>query len=473
MKQVFLLAVPALLHLTISQAKAQSNEVLNWQDFRNEVLQNHPLTREANLNTAFAEAALLSARGGFDPKSYADYTQKNFNDKTYFQHTEAGIKWPIGLGLELKSAYQLASGTFLDPEKSLPDQGQASLGLKWSLGQGLFMDQRRADLAQARIGLLEGNLRRQQALSDLMLDAAKAYWSWAVADNQYRVHQEALEQARQRHQAIRESFRQGERSAMDTLESFIQWQNRSLDLNFAANDLKIAVQEIGNYRWTDDRRPIMTSREAAENLQQPPVPVAPLADSLMSNIQAAVDAHPQAGLYNAMLRQLDVDRRLKREKLKPEFDLEYYLLGAGWQFYATPVSDKSPGVLARDAKIGIHFSYPILNRKARGAVESNRLKRIQYELLLTQKKQEIETKLRQYANDAQTLAAQTRLYRDMTNNYRQLLDFEIERFRNGESSVFLVNTREQRWLDAQIKYIKLEGEYRKSMAGLNWSAGGW
>ncbi|MCC7245921.1 MAG: TolC family protein, partial [Saprospiraceae bacterium] len=443
------------------------------QDFRTTVRRFHPLLQEANLTASFAEDALLRAKGGFDPKTYADYTQKKFNNKTYFQHTETGVKWPIWLGLELKSGYQLASGDFLDPENTLPDQGQASLGIRWSLGQGLLMDQRRADLAQARIGLLEGNMRRQLALSNLVLDAAKAYWSWAVADNQYRVHQEALEQARQRHAAIRESFRQGERSAMDTMESFIQWQNRTLDLNFAANARQMASQELGNFRWTTNNLPVDTTTETAENLQQSLSPASGLADSLMTNLQSTVAAHPQAGLYNMMLRQLDVDRRLKREKLKPELDLEYYLLGSGWQFYATPVTDKTPGILARDAKIGIHFSYPLLNRKARGDVEANRLKQIQYELLLTQKKQEIEAKLRQYANDAKTLATQTALYRDMTNNYRQLLDFEMERFRNGESSVFLVNTREQRWLDAQIKYIKLEGEYRKAMAGLIWSAGSW
>jgi outer membrane protein TolC len=42
----------------------------------------------------------------------------------------------------------------------------------------------------------------------------------------------------------------------------------------------------------------------------------------------------------------------------------------------------------------------------------------------------------------------------------------------GESTIFLINTREQRWLDAQIKYIKLVGEYQKTAAALTWAMGG-
>ena len=50
-------------------------------------------------------------------------------------------------------------------------------------------------------------------------------------------------------------------------------------------------------------------------------------------------------------------------------------------------------------------------------------------------------------------------------------DREMEKFQQGESSVFLINTREQRWLDARIKYLKLLGEYHKTAAGLYWAAG--
>ncbi|MEQ1743949.1 MAG: hypothetical protein ABMA02_00860 [Saprospiraceae bacterium] len=61
--------------------------------------------------------------------------------------------------------------------------------------------------------------------------------------------------------------------------------------------------------------------------------------------------------------------------------------------------------------------------------------------------------------------------RSITDNYRTLLDGENEKFRFGESSVFLINTREQRWLEAQTKLLKLVAAYRKAEAGLRWAVG--
>jgi outer membrane protein len=128
-------------------------------------------------------------------------------------------------------------------------------------------------------------------------------------------------------------------------------------------------------------------------------------------------------------------------------------------------------MLANDVKWGIDFSYPILNRKARGDWQLTQLKIVQTELELQQKRQTVEMKVQQYANDLTNLRAQAVLFRDVTANYRRLLDGENEKFSIGESSIFLVNTREQRWLDAQLKYLKLLSELRKAEAGIQWAAG--
>ena len=79
--------------------------------------------------------------------------------------------------------------------------------------------------------------------------------------------------------------------------------------------------------------------------------------------------------------------------------------------------------------------------------------------------------MQQYANEVDNLGAQLTLYQNITENYRALLDAENEKFNFGESSVFLINTREQRWLDARVKYLKLAGEYRKTEAALRWAGG--
>jgi outer membrane protein TolC len=150
-------------------ANAQQAPSMEWPDFRARVLSRHPVARQADLYRDGARASLLRAKGGFDPKAYADLNGKNFKDKTYFQYGEAGIKWPLGLGLELKGNYNRASGTFLNPESTLPDAGQVAAGISWTLGQGLLIDERRFALRQGRIGLEQGDAERSLILNDLLL----------------------------------------------------------------------------------------------------------------------------------------------------------------------------------------------------------------------------------------------------------------------------------------------------------------
>lgn len=456
-----------ILTLSAISPLAAQTPAFEWTDVRQQVFDNHPIARQANLYRDQAAASLLRSKGSFDPKAYTDFSSKNFSDKNYYRYTEAGVKLPTWLGLEFKGAYNLASGDFLNTESNLPKNGQAVFGFNWTLGQGLMIDDRRAALRQAQIGLQQGDAERALALNDLLLEAAKAYWTWVLADNQLRIYEEALRQAQIRNAAISESFRQGERSAVDSLETFIQVQNRLLDVNFARVDRQNAALALSNFLWNTDNQAV-----APNDLPVAP-PLATSAFALQNTddlLAKARSQHPALQLYAAKLQSLEVERRLKIEKKKPVLDLNYNLLGSGWEFFPTASAD-GLGVLANDIKWGVQFSYPLLNRKARGDLQVTQVKMAQTDFELRQKRQDVEIKVRQYANDLATLSQQIALYQGIVQNRRTLLDAENTRFGLGESSVFLVNTREQSWLDAQVKYLKLLSEYRKAEAGLRWATG--
>lgn len=445
-------------------------QTLDFASFRQQVLSNHPLVRQAELYRDQAQAGLLRAKGGFDPKLYVEHQGKNFNGKTYFQYTEAGVKVPTWAGLELKGTYNLASGSFLNSESTLPSNGQASFGFVWSVGQGLLFDERRAGLRMATVGLELGEVERQAARNDLLLEAGKAYWSWNYAENAVGIVADALQQALVRHEGLVESFRQGERAAIDTLETFIQVQNRQVELQFARLDAQNAANLLSTFLWT----------EAGQGISLASLPPAPpiaaletdsgMNENLESLMSQALVQHPELRYYIGKLRQLEVEQKLKNEKRKPVLDLSYNLLGSGWEFFPTATTE-GPAMLANDVKWSVNFSYPILNRKARGDWQVTQIKRVQTDLELQQKRQNIRAKLTQYSNELQTLRTQAALFRNVASNYLSLLNAENERFALGESSVFLVNTREQRWLDAQLKYLKLLSELRKSEIGLQWAAG--
>jgi hypothetical protein len=59
----------------------------------------------------------------------------------------------------------------------------------------------------------------------------------------------------------------------------------------------------------------------------------------------------------------------------------------------------------------------------------------------------------------------------MANNYYHLLDAEKEKFQLGESSVFLINARENSYLQAKMNLLYLEAEFFKTYYKWRWSRG--
>ena len=456
----------SLLFCLSSRVSAQVASPLEWIDFRAQVAQYHPEAKRAQLQIDLGRARLFSAKGGFDVKTFADYASKNFNKKEYFSHLETGVKLPTWYGLELKTGWNYANGLYINPEEQLPSQGQATLGVSWTLGQGLFMDDRRADLRLAQAGIQLETAVSNSALNDLFYDAAKIYWTWAFTDQQVGVVASALEQARIRHNGMKERFSAGDLPAIDTLESFIQLQNRLIDLQFAQNEVKNNWLSLQTFLWSAQNTPAPTNDQLrAPEISTATPPPAIERSAKDSLIAAAIAAHPDLSWYQAKMKQLQVEQRLKNEKLKPLLNVNYNVLGTGWQFFS------QSEILTKDIKWGVNFAMPITNRKARGEVQMAKIKISQTDLSIRQKQLEIENKIKRYLNDLDNLAQQLQLYQNITNNYQTLLEAENEKLKAGESSVFLINTREQRWLDARIKYLKLWSEYRKTEAALRWAAG--
>ncbi len=443
---------------------AQLTKSLSHDAFLQQVRSNHPFAKQATLLDAEAAATLLVARGGFDPKVYGDWERKSFDGKNYYNLAEGGVKLPTWYGIEGKAGYNYSSGVFLNPESKLPANGQAVLGLSLPLLQGLVMDERRAGLYQARIFQRANMAEQRLILNDLLYAAAKSYWDWSLADAWVQTYREAVRNAEVRLEGIRGSWEQGDRPAIDTLEALIQVQDRRLELNAAQVYFQNATLALQNFNWANgDVVPLDT------NLRPPPLTASLLPDGLaLSPADTLATQHPQVQAYRFKLESLDVERRLKREALKPRLDVSYNLLGDGFD-----LSPDNGDLFLQNYKWGVQAGFPLFFRKERGGLQLAELKIMDTELGLTQKQQEIQNKIIAYQNELANLRQQVQLANAMRENYVRLLAGENEKFVLGESSLFLVNSRENKLIEAQLKLAKLQAEAQKIEAGLRWAAGLW
>ena len=97
-----------------------SNE-FSYNEFLGYVKKYHPLVKIADLNISEAQANLIMARGGFDPKLEADFDQKKYSDTDYYSIFSSSFKIPTWYGIELKAGFDNNDGYYLNPQNTVPD----------------------------------------------------------------------------------------------------------------------------------------------------------------------------------------------------------------------------------------------------------------------------------------------------------------------------------------------------------------
>jgi outer membrane protein TolC len=465
-----------LFSLSIAPLCALSQEnnssLLNFEKFMQIVRQHHPVALQSELQPEFGEATLRMARGSFDPKAFGDLNQKYFDGTNYFSLLDAGLKVPTWFGIELKSGFEQNQGSYLNPENRNPDSGLWYAGISLPLGQGLFIDERRAELRKAKLFNEGSEIQRQFMMNELVYDASKAYWSWFNTFHSNRVMEEAIELAQVRFQAVVRSAELGDRPFIDTLEASIQLQLRQQQLLQAQLDLQNTRALLEVFLWADGIIPLELEEttipeQAIEALiiSETNLPrIAPNGELINFNeMDSLLVSHPAMLLGNLKIETLEVEARLKRELLKPSLDLQYNAL-------SQPIGgDPLAAYSVNNYKWGVHFAMPIFLRKERGSLALAELKINESQLDLELKRAELKFKATTALNTWQNTRAQFLVFFRTSNDFRLLLEAEQQLFFGGESSLFMVNARETAFINAQLKVLEIMEKNKKALAEVNYT----
>lgn len=429
------------------------------------VLAQHPMARQAALRPELADAGVRSARGGFDPVATANYNAKTFKGTDYYDLLDVGLKVPTWFGADLLGGLENNGGDLLDPQSTTPADGLIKAGIEVPLGQGLLIDQRRATLrrAQAFQRALEGE--RRQMLNQLLLSALSDHTDWVAAYEALRVNEEALRVSEVRFTAVKSSWIGGDRPAIDTLEAFLQLQDRRMRVEQARLSYRNAGLRLSNHLWDAGRRPLELDPATlpdSTDLASPGAII--MGDAVLDSV---IVMHPLLAQAQARIDQLEIDRRLRSEFLKPELDVKYLWLGNA----AAVRTETGTGLLGDGHQVGVGFRMPLLLRRERGELSLARLRIADADLGLERDRLVIRNRIRERLNEIVTLREQTDLAGRMVVNALRMLRGENQRFEAGESFLFLVNAREVTWLESRMRLIELEGRLRKTHFALDHDAG--
>jgi hypothetical protein len=140
-----------IIPLICIQSILIAQDTLTFNEFIYAIKNYHPVVKQANLIPELANQGLLKSRGAFDPVLAASFNQKNFDGKNYWTILESKLQIPTYYGISLEGGYQFVTGDYTDPSRTLPSIGLPQAGITATLGKGLYMDERRAFLKQAKL----------------------------------------------------------------------------------------------------------------------------------------------------------------------------------------------------------------------------------------------------------------------------------------------------------------------------------
>ena len=428
--------------------------------------QYHPIAKQANLKVDMSNAALMSTRGAFDPAFYVNNERKTFDGKNYFYYSNPELKIPTWFGVEVKAGVENNYGDKISGETTL---GKSSyVGVSVPLLKDLLIDKRRSDLAQSKILVQLTKEERQLILNDLYLDGASSYWQWAYAFQKQMAFSTILKNTKDRLNFLRQSFQSGDRAAIDTVEGLLQLQN-IMNLQSQAWADQIEEQsKLSNFLWNDKLLPYELNETIAPDsswltmdLKQVQVP------SLIQMIEEANQIHPKLKMLDFKTDMLQVEKQYKAQNLLPTFRVNYNFLNKGYEFS----SITGQPLYNNNYKAGVQFGMPLFLRQARGDLKQAKIKIAQQAEETKQTRLEIENKIKKYYAEQIALKNQEEVTNNSVENAKKLLDAEMQRFEIGESSLFLVNNREIKYIELLLKSYELKSKFYKTLIALNWAKG--
>jgi len=437
-------------------------QYLTISDVLDNVNKHHPITFSSFLQWQYAKANLQKASGNFDPIINYDIKQKSFDNKTYYQNQFLEVDFNTKSPITPVIGYENNSGDFINPESRTGSSGLSYVGFELSALKNLITDQRRTALKQAKVFQVQSDIVQRQMIQNLHLNIWNQYISWYVFEEQKSILNASIALSNQRQIAIRKLYTAGGCSGFDTLETAVQlnqFVTKQKEVSIFSEKTKIIFSanlwnSLKTNRGVDFtpmaiRSNILPSNKFFELLESKFI-------MQNGNTDSLILLQPDLQIYVQKSNSIKLDIKLKQSYVLPKFDLKY-------QYLTTDLSQYSTANLTKNHRFGLAFSAPLYFRSSRGELKTAKLKLLENEFETTLKQREIDAKL--LALKKQTLAYKEIL--DMLKNvekgYYQLYQMEIKKFESGDGTIFLLNSRESKYLEAKLKTVEQFGKYMISL----------
>ena len=456
----------------LGQLATSSESSLRLAEVVASVERHYPLIEAAQQDQQAAQAELLSARGGFDPSLVA---RAEGSPLGYYQNGRFDLRFeqPTPLwGTNFFAGYRASVGKFADYDGKLETNqyGELRAGMSLPLWRNGSIDRRRAAIKRAELGVSVSQTGVVAQRIDAIRLASLRYFEWVATGQRLALAKQLLELAQGRDQALAIRVERGDLPQIDRVDNQRALLQRQGLLVSAQRSLQQATIELSIYLRDAQGEPLLcdTSRLPAR-LPAPSGPslsatgamaveVAGSYDlqALRRDVELALRARPELQRLQLQRQQLQVERDLAKNQMAPAIDVQ-----------AAVSQDFGPGSETREkttVDAGVVIDIPLRNRVNRGrvSVAESGMQRISAQQRL--QRDRIFAELADVRSALLAASARAQLAESEVQVARDVEAAEKTRYELGDSTLLLVNLREQATAEAALRQIDALLDYHRATA---------
>jgi outer membrane protein TolC len=433
---LILFALNALSGYSKSHA-TQEIKKLNLIHVLQSIDTHYPQVKIARLEVIKASGALVNAKGQFDPLLDASTSSQpvggyinNYGD------TQLTIP-TLYNGVKLFAGYRNGEGNWpIYYQNYLTNSGgEYRAGLSLPLLRDRLIDKERTGLLSSTQSMLMKEQDAEAIKIKIYQEAIKAYWQWVEAGLQLNTFEQLLRLAQKRQHAIEKQASLGDLPKLAISENLQQIIQREQLLNQGRMIFEQAGVNLSLYFRNTKGVPIV-----------PEVGSLPVLTSTSYTIETGLREHPGIKKLNHYVTMMKLKRNQARNELLPQLDATTYTFkqnGTGGY----------PLLIPQAAMIGVSFKFPLLQRQAKGnliqAESELRQVRVEKRFLYEQLKNELTNIIIAINRSRQQVV----LLKKELLLAQKVQQGETKKFFQGDSTLFLVNQREQMTTQVQLNSL--------------------
>ena len=453
MRRMFSLA----FFFCFTQHSLASSSVLEMKTVIQAAMKSAPSLETIRAGANKIEGKASANVGIFDPTLSAHYKNKDGYYQREFQSIGVEQLTPFW-GTKLYTNYRKSAGTI--PIYELADEtlnrGEWSAGATIPILKGGLTDEYRTKLGASRKESESAQFSLKNSELEIARITSNLYWDWVLSGHRYQINQALYQLALDRDRQIRLRADHGDIPAIEKDENRRSiLQREALALAAYRAFQKTALDLSLFYRGQNGESVIPTEKELPASISLPPSPALEDSFSMGAAVsQKVLPTHPNWGSLQALEDKANIELKWARVQHLPELNMKLAT--------SQDRGEGSKTLQSREFIFGLQLEMPLFFRSARGEIASSsaEISRIEANKRLFQ--DQLQIRITDSLQSLQNNQERVQILAQEVQATSTVEQAERIRFQHGDSTLLMVNLREQMTADAKIKEIQARSEYWKS-----------